>query len=56
MVVDIGHGVTEAAITSVGSLVAVRSARVGGAAIAAALSRHLREHHGLAVGELSAEH
>lgn len=55
MIVDIGHGVTEAAITSLGGLAAVRSVRVGGACIRASLTRHLRDRHGLAVGDTHPE-
>lgn len=55
MVVDVGRGVTEAAVISLGAIVSARTTRVGGSAVDAAIVRHLRERHGLAVGEVTAE-
>ena len=55
MVVDIGGGTTEIAILSLGGVVAQNSVRVGGNRIDAAIADHIRRHHGLAVGEQTAE-
>lgn len=55
MVVDVGRGATEAAVVSLGAIVTARAERIGGAVADATLARHLREVHGIAVGEVSAE-
>lgn len=55
MVVDIGGGTTEIAILSLGGVVAQNSVRVGGNRIDAAIADHIRKHHGLAVGDQTAE-
>lgn len=55
MVVDVGRGITEAAVVCLGTLVATSSSYAAGAALDAAVARHLRDGHRLAVGERSAE-
>jgi rod shape-determining protein MreB len=55
MVVDVGGGTTEVAVFSLGAMVVGRSARVGGDAIDQAVLSYLRKHHGIQVGERSAE-
>ncbi|MCA1727120.1 MAG: rod shape-determining protein [Actinobacteria bacterium] len=55
MVVDVGGGTTEVAAFSLGAMVVGRSARVGGDAIDLAIAAFLRKHHGILVGERSAE-
>lgn len=55
MVVDIGGGTTEIAILSLGGVVAQNSVRVGGNKIDIAIADYIRRHHGLAVGDQTAE-
>lgn len=55
MVLSIGGGTTQAAVISLGGLVATASARVGGVRLDAAIAEHIRKKHGLAVGERTAE-
>jgi rod shape-determining protein MreB and related proteins len=55
MVVDVGGGTTEVAVFSMGAMVVGRSARVGGDAIDQAVQSFLRKHHGILVGERTAE-
>ena len=54
-VVDVGGGTSEVAVISLGSIVALRSARVGGYDFDEAIGAFLRHRHGLAIGERSAE-
>ena len=54
-VVDIGGGTSEVAVISLGSIVASRSARVGGYDFDDAIGAFLRQRHALAIGERSAE-
>ena len=54
-VVDVGGGTSEVAVISLGSIVASRSARVGGYDFDDAIGACLRHRHGLAIGERSAE-
>lgn len=56
MIVDIGGGTTEVAIISLGGLVAVHSARVGGNRFDEAIAEHIRRRYGLVCGEQTAEH
>jgi rod shape-determining protein MreB len=55
MVVDIGGGTTEAAITSLGALAVADSIRVGGYEMDDAIVRHARDGHRLLVGGEEAE-
>ncbi|MDP3685685.1 MAG: rod shape-determining protein [bacterium] len=55
MIVHMGGGVTEAAVISLGGLVATASARVGGVRLDAAISEYVRKRYGLAIGERTAE-
>ena len=54
-VVDVGGGTSEVAVLSLGAIVASRSVRVGGYDFDEAVASFLRERHGLAIGERSAE-
>lgn len=56
MVVDIGGGLTEAAVFSLGGIVQAHSIPVGGNAIDRAISAHIAERYGLVVGDHTAEH
>lgn len=49
MVLDIGAGITEAAIVAGGGLVAFGSARLGCGSVTRAVAQHLAEHHALVV-------
>ena len=55
MVVDIGGGTTEAAILSLGGLVASTSLRVAGDALDLAIVDHIRSEFSLLIGERTAE-
>jgi rod shape-determining protein MreB and related proteins len=55
MVVDIGGGTSEVAVISLGGMVVSRSLRVGGYELDESIVRHLREEHGLVVGQERAE-
>jgi rod shape-determining protein MreB and related proteins len=55
MVVDIGGGTSEVAIISMGAMVVQRSLRVAGYDFDDALISWLRRHHGLIVGQPTAE-
>jgi rod shape-determining protein MreB len=55
MVVDIGGGTTETAVTSLGGLVSVTAARVGGDDIDGALATHIKREYSVAIGEGTAE-
>lgn len=55
MVVDIGGGTTEIAVTSLGGLVAAESLRVGGYEMDEAIVRHAKTEHRLLVGGEQAE-
>ncbi|MDQ3648613.1 MAG: rod shape-determining protein [Actinomycetota bacterium] len=54
-VIDVGGGTSEVAVLSLGAVVASRSVRVGGYDFDDAVAGFLRQHHGLAIGERSAE-
>lgn len=56
MIVDIGGGTTEAAVISLGGIVASHSARVGGNRFDGAIVDHIRKRYGLVIGEHTAEH
>jgi rod shape-determining protein MreB and related proteins len=55
LVVDIGGGITEVALISLGEIVAWRSIPVGGDDLDAAIIKHLRREHGLLVSQRTAE-
>jgi rod shape-determining protein MreB len=55
MVVDIGGGTTEVAVTSLGGLVVAESVRVGGYEMDDAIVRHAKTEHRLLVGGEEAE-
>lgn len=55
MVVDVGRGVTEAAVVSLGAMVTSSSAAVGGASADDGITRHLRDAHDLSIGQRTAE-
>ena len=56
MVVDIGGGTTEVAIISLGGIVTSRSLRVGGNHMDEAIMQYVKKHHGMVIGESTAEH
>jgi len=55
MIVDIGGGTTEVAIISLGGIVTVRSIRVAGDAMDAAIINHVRRTYNLIIGDRTAE-
>lgn len=55
MIVDIGGGTTEVAVISLGGIVCVSSARVGGDKIDAAIAAYVKDKYNLAIGEHTAE-
>jgi len=56
MIVDIGGGTTEVAVIAMGGLVKSASIKVAGDQMDAAIIEHIKTHHGLLIGEQSAEH
>lgn len=56
MVLDVGAGVTEAAVISLGAIVSGASVRVGGDHLDAAIAAHVERHHGVHIAEPTAEH
>ena len=55
MVVDVGRGITEAAVLSFGTMVTSQTAPVGGAAAEAAVIAHASQQHDLKIGPHTAE-
>ena len=55
LIVDIGGGTTEVAVLSLAGAVVSTSLRTAGDEMDEAIINHLRRHHNLAIGELSAE-
>ena len=55
MIVDSGGGATEAAVISLGGVVAHRSARIAGNKIDEAIANYIRRKHSLIIGEQTAE-
>jgi rod shape-determining protein MreB len=55
VVVDVGGGTSEVAVISLGGIVASRSLRLGGYDFDEAVAAWLRQKHGLAIGETTAE-
>lgn len=55
MVVDVGGGTAQAAMVSLGGVVASTAERVGSFDIDESLKQHMKDHRGLAVGDRTAE-
>jgi rod shape-determining protein MreB and related proteins len=55
MVVDVGGGTAEMAVISLGGVVALRAIRCGGFDFDAAIQAYVRNVHGVAIGERTAE-
>ncbi|MDO5102194.1 MAG: rod shape-determining protein [Lautropia sp.] len=55
MVVDIGGGTTEVGVISLGGLIHATSLRVGGDRFDEAIASYIRRHHGMLIGETTAE-
>lgn len=55
MVVDIGGGTSETAMISLGGIVSIKAIRLGSFEIDSALQAFARRHHGVAIGERTAE-
>lgn len=55
MIINIGGGTSEIAVISLGGIVAVNSARVGGNRFDQAISDYMKRKYGLAVGDRTAE-
>jgi len=55
MIVDIGGGTTEVAVLSLGGIVLSRSLRVGGNHMDEAITKYVKVHYGLLIGESTAE-
>ena len=55
LIVDVGGGITETAVVSMGGVVSGRSLRVGGFDLDAAIQEHIRTVYGVMIGEKAAE-
>ncbi len=55
MILNIGGGTTEVAVISLGGIVSCASIRVGGDKLDQAILEQVKKHHGLAIGERTAE-
>jgi len=55
MIVDIGGGVAEAAVISLGGVVAHKTVRVGGNRMDEVIEEEIKKRHGLVIGEQTAE-
>ncbi len=55
VLVDIGGGTTKIAIIALGGILYGKSIRVGGDALDRSIASYIRKHHGLLIGEASAE-
>ena len=55
MVVDIGGGMTNSAVISLGGIVSGRSARIGGDDMDEAIVKYVRRNYNLMIGERTAE-
>jgi rod shape-determining protein MreB len=55
LIVDVGGGMTEIAVASMGGIVSGVSIRVGGFDLDAAIQEHIRTEYGVAIGERAAE-
>ncbi len=55
MVLNVGGGAAEAAVVSLGGVVASKSVRVGGNALDESIQKYVKKHHGIMIGEMTAE-
>ena len=55
MILNIGGGTTELAVISLGGVVRWNSIRIGGNKLDQAIVEYIKKHHGLAIGERTAE-
>lgn len=55
MILNIGGGTTELAVISLGGIVTWSSVRIGGNKLDQAIVEYIKKHHGLAIGERTAE-
>ncbi|MDD4531173.1 MAG: rod shape-determining protein [Candidatus Pacebacteria bacterium] len=55
MIIDIGGGTSEVAVICLGGIVSAQSLRVAGDELDAAVSEYIKNKHGLAIGEQTAE-
>jgi rod shape-determining protein MreB len=55
MVVDVGGGTSEVAVISLGGIVVFESVRTGGYDLDEALISHVKEEHGITIGQQTAE-
>ena len=55
MILNIGGGTTEIAVISLGGIVSWESVRIGGNKLDMAIVEYIKKHHGLAIGERTAE-
>jgi rod shape-determining protein MreB len=56
MVIQLGGGVSEAAVVSLGGVVSSGGVRVGGSAMNEAIQHYMKKMHAMVVGEATAEH
>jgi rod shape-determining protein MreB len=56
MIVDVGRGITEAAVVCLGAPITSASTHVGGARVDLVIAHCLRDRYDIAVGEVTAEH
>lgn len=55
MILNVGGGAAEAAVVSLGGVVASKSVRVGGNALDQAIQKYVKKQHGIMIGEMTAE-
>jgi rod shape-determining protein MreB and related proteins len=55
MLVDVGAGITESVVVSMGGIVTARSVRIAGDDMDEAIAEHVLSHHGVAIGLPTAE-
>ena len=55
MVLNVGGGAAEAAVVSLGGVVASKSVRVGGNALDESIQKYVKKQHGMMIGEMTAE-
>jgi rod shape-determining protein MreB len=56
MVVDVGGGTSEVAVISLGGIVVSESVRIGGYDLDEAIIAHIKQRHGITIGQQTAEH
>jgi len=56
MIIDVGGGTTDIAVLSLGGIVVSESLRTGGDKMDEAISRYIKKHYNLALGEITVEH